>query len=200
MEVYLILRDFILCYGHIWRGTEEDWQSAVDDCEENHDEQSKIMPPASLEEETDTRQHLNVVFIGHVGIKSLTPSLFLCLFCNATEILLKNLRFAATRECCTLCLQEFIQRFPIVKDSEKASAGKENRGDTVLFWYCIVCITKMGCNIDRDVAVDYRCREVHYWRSDPLFDKYGGWTNYSEIWTRIQGEESGKLVSLILLR
>jgi peptide chain release factor subunit 3 len=39
---------------------------SVEDREENHGKQSKIMPPASLEEDIDTRQHLNVVFIGHV--------------------------------------------------------------------------------------------------------------------------------------
>lgn len=63
------------------------------------------------------------------------------------------------------------------------------------FWYCIVWISITVCNTDRDVALHYRCREVNYWRSDPLFDKHGGWANYPEIWARIQGEESGKLVS-----
>lgn len=89
------------------------------------------MPPASLEEDTDIRQHLNVVFIGHVGIKSFAPSLFLCFICHATEILLKNLRFAATKRCCTFSLKEFVQRVPIGGGSEKASAGRENRGDPV---------------------------------------------------------------------
>lgn len=42
------------------------------------------------------------------------------------------------------------------------------------FWYCIVCISMTICNTDRGVAVHYRCREVNYWRSDPLFDKHGG--------------------------
>lgn len=91
------------------------------------------MSPAPLEEDTDTKQHLNVVFIGHVGIKSFAPSLFRCFFCHATEILLKNLRFAATRGCCTFSLEKFVQRVPIAGDSEKASADRENQGDNVFF-------------------------------------------------------------------
>jgi hypothetical protein len=48
---------------------------------------------------------------------------------------LKNLRFAATKRCCTFSMKEFVQRVSIGEDSEKASAGRENRGDPVfLSW------------------------------------------------------------------
>lgn len=42
------------------------------------------------------------------------------------------------------------------------------------FWYRILCNSMTVGNTDRNVAVHYRCREVNYWRSDPLFDKHGG--------------------------
>lgn len=211
MDVNLISRGFILCYGHIRRGTECDWLYAAEDREENHGKQSKINPPASPEEDTDTRQHLNVVFIGHVGIKSFAPSLFLCFFCHATEFCWRTCDLLLLNDAVPFLwksvykgfyLGEIQRRLVQVEKIEGTwfsfSQNEFNLAD-LTFWYSILCISMTVCNTDRDVAVHYRCREVNYWRSDPLFDKHGGWPNNPEIWARIQGEESGKLVSSICL-
>lgn len=56
----LVLREVKLCLINRHRYADEEQ-------EEHHEVDSRSKPAEALDEETDNRQHLNVVFIGHVG-------------------------------------------------------------------------------------------------------------------------------------